>query len=86
MNSDGLKPAQASPLIEETRPRALAILHRGPRRLCKESLALFLRVSNVCIKALRLLFLHHAKSTMVNVDEHTLRRTCTSRDTQWPVP
>jgi hypothetical protein len=30
MNSDELKPAQVSPLTEETRPRAPTTLHRGP--------------------------------------------------------
>jgi hypothetical protein len=52
----------------------------------KESLALFLCVFDVCTKALRLLFLHRAKSTTVNGNEHALRQICTGRDAQHPVP
>jgi hypothetical protein len=68
MNSDGLKPAQASPRTgKRARARFCAgdIVQRTPVKLItrKESLALFLCLTDVCIIPLILLFLHGLWST-----------------------
>jgi hypothetical protein len=91
MNSTGLKPAQVGPRTGK-RARALArvgVFAQRPLAIWKtrkESIAVFLCVSDIRTEALIVWFLYNVKSPMGIAGEHALQRTRTDRYAQWPEP
>jgi hypothetical protein len=87
MNSNGLKPARVGP---RTGKRArVGVFSQRPLAIWKtrkESLRLFLCVSDIRIEAIRVWFLYNVKSPMGIAGEYALPRTCTGRYAQWPEP
>jgi hypothetical protein len=87
MNSNGLKPVRVSPRMGKrthahTRDVSLAQRPLVIQIIGEEPLATIHCLSDICIEAPALLFLHRPRSMTTNGGEHALRRACTGRNTQ----